>query len=117
MPTTRRTRKRRRVEQRVTSEVLNFLGLANRAGAVVKGAEAVRQAARRGEALLVLYAGDASERQKEKVLRSLGGQGVPHREIANRVSLGAAVGKGSLTAVAITDASFAAEIQRRLTSH
>ena len=96
-----------------TPEDLSFLGLANRAGAVERGTEAARQAVRRGEAYLVLIARDSSEQQKRKVLKPLEGQGVPFLEIADREALGAAVGRGSLTAVAVTDASFASELERR----
>lgn len=96
-----------------TPEDLSFLGLANRAGAVERGTEAARQALRRGEACLVLVARDSSEQQKQKVIKLSRAQGVPNVEIADRAALGAAVGRGPLTAVAVTDASFASELERR----
>jgi ribosomal protein L7Ae-like RNA K-turn-binding protein len=99
-----------------TPEDLSFLGLAHRAGAVERGTEAARQALRNGEAFLVLIARDASEKQKEKVLKPLRGKGVPYLEIADREALGMAVGRGPLTALAVTDASFASEMERRYSS-
>jgi hypothetical protein len=50
---------------------MQLLGLARRAGGVATGTEAVRDAVRRGQARLVLLAGDASPVQLDKVEKAL----------------------------------------------
>lgn len=99
-----------------TDEDLSLLGLAARAGAVARGTEAARLAVDRGKAFLVLIARDGSEQQKQKILGPVARHGVPYLEISERASLGAAVGRGPLTAIAVTDASFASEIEQRNSS-
>jgi len=99
-----------------TSEALEapglsgLLGLARRAGYVVAGAAATRDAVRTGRALLVVIAEDAAPGQAEKVEKLLRHGRVPVRRLATRAALGAAVGQPPLTAVALTDQGFAARI-------
>ncbi|MEQ8328961.1 MAG: ribosomal L7Ae/L30e/S12e/Gadd45 family protein [Longimicrobiales bacterium] len=96
------------------AEALRLMGLARRAGAVATGSEATRRAIRSGEARLVLTADDASRLQLEKIERELRNQAVPRVILGDRATLGAAVGRGPTTAVAVTGASFAAELCKRL---
>lgn len=98
------------------SEVLSLLGLAARAGAVAMGTDATRRTARRGEARVVILAGDAAHGQRRKVLNLIRHKSVPHATLADRASLGAAVGGAPLSAVAVTSASFAEHVLRRLPS-
>jgi ribosomal protein L7Ae-like RNA K-turn-binding protein len=86
------------------------LGLARRAGGVVTGTEAVREALREGRARLVLSAQDASPSQLEKLRRTLAGHPAPHVEWGTREELGAAVGRESLASVAVTHAALAASL-------
>lgn len=97
-------------------EALSLLGLARRAGAVRIGAEATGVALRKGTARFVLLAGDASEVQKEKILRVLRHRDVPSYGIRSGDALGAALGEGPLTAVAVTDAGFAERLDRLLSA-
>ena len=87
-----------------------LLGLARRAGGVVTGTEAVREALRDGKARLVLLAQDASPTQLEKVRRTLAGHPAPHLEWGTREQLGAAVGRESLASVAVTHPELAASM-------
>ena len=96
------------------TEVLQLLGLARRAGAVAPGVEAARRAIRLGEARLVLMAGDASSVQLDKIRKSLNDRPIPQGTLGDRATLGAAVGQGPLSAVAVTAASFAEQLQQRL---
>ena len=96
------------------AEALALLGIAQRAGAVVKGTDATRRALRKGEVWLVVLAEDGSETQRGKVLPLAGARGVPWRTLGDRVELGAAVGSGPLTAVGVTGPGFAKELQERL---
>lgn len=95
-------------------EALRLLGLARRAGAVAPGTDLARRAVRAGEARLILMAGDASEAQLEKVRTVLRSRPVPSATLADRSTLGAAVGRGPVSAVAVTAPSLAEAIQRKL---
>ncbi|MFC1660624.1 L7Ae/L30e/S12e/Gadd45 family ribosomal protein [Gemmatimonadota bacterium] len=96
------------------AEALALLGLAQRAGAVVKGIDGTRRCLRKGEARLVLLAQDGSESQRRKVAPLAEARGVPWRFLGNQVELGAALGSGPLTAVAVTRRKLVDELLARL---
>ncbi len=91
-------------------EAFRLLGLARRAGAVAPGTDATRAAVRKGEARLVLMAGDASGVQLKKIEKAMGDEPIPQVILGDRATLGAAIGKGPITAIAVTDGSLAARI-------
>jgi len=93
---------------------LRLLGLAARAGAILPGTERVREAARAGDARLVIVAGDASGNTRDKLIPLLQARGVPHALAYDRSRLGEAVGRGPLGAIAVLDASFAARLGQLL---
>jgi ribosomal protein L7Ae-like RNA K-turn-binding protein len=95
-------------------EAFRLLGLARRAGSVAPGTDAARRAARGGEARLILMACDASTVQAEKVLRIIKNRPIPWGILGDRASLGVAVGRGPVSAVAVTAESFAGALQRLL---
>ena len=95
-------------------EVFRLLGLARRAGAVAPGADAARRAIRRGEARLVLMAGDASGVQLDKIRKELSNRPIPQIIVGDRATLGAAIGKAPVTAVAVTVESLAARLLQDL---
>ena len=101
------------MESRTTS-ALRLLGLARRAGAVAPGTDAVRRAIREGEAQLVLIAGDASSTQVDKVRTTMHDRTIPQVILGDRNTLGAALGLGPLTAVAVTSESLAQQLAREL---
>ncbi len=96
------------------AEVFRLLGLARRAGAVAPGTDAARRAARAGEARLILMAGDASPAQLDKIRRLVENRSIPRAVLGDRATLGAAVGAGPVSAVAVTVATFAEELRRKL---
>jgi ribosomal protein L7Ae-like RNA K-turn-binding protein len=96
------------------AEALALLGLAQRAGAVVKGTQATRRSIRAGEVRLIVVAEDGSETQTKKVLPLARSQGVPWRSLGGRGDLGKAVGSGPLTMVGVTDPAFAKAFQERV---
>jgi ribosomal protein L7Ae-like RNA K-turn-binding protein len=96
------------------AKALALLGIAQRAGAVVKGTDATRRALRKGEARLVVLAGDGSETQKNKVLPLARAKGVHCGTLGDRAELGAAIGSGPLTVVGVTQASFAKALRAQL---
>jgi len=90
------------------------LGLAQRAGVVVAGTDAVRHAVRKGHARLVVMAGDASDVQLDKIRSALRNPPIPWATLGDRATLGGAVGRDPVSAIAVTAASFAEQIQRKL---
>ena len=99
---------------RGAEEALRLLGLARRAGSVAPGTDAARRAARAGEARLILMAGDASSVQLQKVQKVLKNRPIPWGTLGDRATLGAAVGLGPVSAVAVTADSFAEALRRAL---
>jgi len=87
--------------------VFSLLGLARRAGRVASGTDATRRAIRQGEARLVLLAGDASSVQKDKVVKAIKQHPIPHAVLGDRTTLGTAIGRAPVSAVAVTDESLA----------
>lgn len=79
----------------------------------MKGIEGTRRAIRAGEASLVILAEDGSETQRKKVVPLAAAGGVPQTVLGTRVDLGAALGGGPLTAVAVTGRRFAEELLER----
>jgi len=96
------------------SEVLALLGLAQRAGAVARGSGATRRAILKGEARLVVFARDASAVQVDKILKTMRDRPLRKGYVPSRSSLGAALGAGPLSAIAVTNASFANQVFRAL---
>ncbi|HEV2146777.1 MAG TPA: ribosomal L7Ae/L30e/S12e/Gadd45 family protein [Longimicrobiaceae bacterium] len=87
--------------------LLDLLGLAARAGAVVTGTDTVRRGIRDGEVAHVILAADASQTQQQKLVPLLEVRGVPYRVLLDRERLGAALGKGAVSAVGLTNRGFA----------
>jgi len=94
--------------------VLRLLGLARRAGSLVAGSEAVKGAARSGSLRAVVFARDASTNAVHRIEPSLLRQGVRSSACGDRAALGAALGKGPIAVVGITDAALARTVLDRL---
>ncbi len=95
-------------------ELPGVLGLAHRAGQVVRGTDSVRRALRDGQLHLVLLARDAASAQRSKLTGLISGSETPTRVVGTRVELGVAVGAGPLSAVGVTDRGFAEKIDKAL---
>lgn len=87
--------------------LLSLLGLAARARATVTGTGAARAAVREGKAAAVLLAADASPTQSRKLVPLLRARGTPFAVRMSQVELGSALGRGPVTAVAVTDPNLA----------
>ena len=96
------------------TDALALVGLARRAGAVVTGTGAVRDAVRSGSARLVLLAEDAAAGQVGKVANLLRHREVPHRVWGKQEELGRATGSASLSAIAIMDDGLAGRLLEEL---
>lgn len=103
------------METRTTrTEFLGLLGLARRAGSVVTGTGAVREAVRADTARLVLFAEDAAAGQVDKVANLLRHRTVPWTTWGTQEELGRAVGSAPLSALAIMDDGFARQLRLEL---
>jgi len=87
--------------------LLDLLGLAARARAVVHGTGATRQGVRDGEVAGVLIAADSSPTQTKKLVPLLEARGVPYAACLTRAEIGAAMGQGPVSALGIKDRNFA----------
>jgi ribosomal protein L7Ae-like RNA K-turn-binding protein len=87
-------------------QLLSLLGLASRAGRVVSGTDSVRQGVRDGDVGLVLLAADASPTQHAKLIPLLEARQVRSHRLLSRDELGAAIGRGPVAAVGLTDPNF-----------
>lgn len=96
------------------TDVLGILGLARRAGSVVTGTGAVRDAVRADTARFVLLAGDAAPGQVGKVANLLRHRTVPWTTWGTREELGRAVGAAPLSAIAIMNDGFARRLHQEL---
>ncbi|HEU0015905.1 MAG TPA: ribosomal L7Ae/L30e/S12e/Gadd45 family protein [Longimicrobium sp.] len=90
--------------------LLNLLGLAARARALVHGTDAARNAARDGKLAGAVVAADASPTQARKLVPLLEARGIPFAVCLTRDDLGGAIGKGAVSAVGIVDRNFAGRL-------
>lgn len=93
--------------ERSLRRLLELLGLAARARAIVTGTDAVRRAVRDGEVARVLLATDAAPGQAGKLTPLLEARQVPFHFLTTRDVLGAAVGRGPVSALGLTNQNFA----------
>jgi ribosomal protein L7Ae-like RNA K-turn-binding protein len=89
------------------ARLASLLGLAQKAGKLVSGEEAVEHAVRSGKARLVLVAGDASDNTKKSYRDLSSYYQVACYEGLSKDEFGHATGKPPRAALAVTDAGFA----------
>jgi len=90
--------------------LLSLLGLAARARALALGTDMVRGAAREGKLGAVILAEDASPTQARKLVPLLEARAIPFVVCSTQAELGAALGRGPVSAVGLNDPSFARRI-------
>ncbi len=91
-----------------------MIGLGLRAGKVVIGTGSVRRELQRGGLVLVIVAGDASQRTGEKVVRLAKAKRVPVVIGPDASELGADLGRGSVQAVGVKDRHLASGVRQKL---
>ncbi len=89
------------------SKAFGCLGLCARAGKTASGEFQTENAIKSGRACLVLIAGDASENTKKHFRDMCGFAEIPFLIIADRESLGRAIGKEFRASCAVTDENLA----------
>ena len=101
---------------RTLSKALSLAGLAARAGRIVSGEFASEKSIKSGKAQLVLVAEDASANTRKKFADSCRFYEVPIWFLADRESLGKAVGKDFRATVVIEDAGLAKAVLQAIES-
>lgn len=95
-------------------DALQALGLARRAGAAAIGTRAVREAARAGRLQAVLLARDAAPGARRRLGTAARAPGIRLAVLGDRAALGAAVGRGPVAVVGVTDPGLAERVTSRL---
>lgn len=93
------------------SEIMGLIGLAQKAGRLVSGAELCEKAVRTGAAKLLLLDEDTKENTTAKIARACAAAGTPLYRVPK---LGRAIGKGGRMTCAVMDQGFADAIQKKL---
>ncbi len=91
----------------VDKQLLSLISLCKRAGHLKTGEYVVETALRKGEAQLVLIAGDASDNTKKKFVNKSFFYKVPCFVYGDSETLSKAIGSQNRKSVAITDKGFA----------
>lgn len=96
----------------MTDKVLSMIGLATKAGKVVSGEFSVETAVKKGKAVLVIVASDASDNTK-KSFKNMGAYyHVPVYIYGTKESLGLCTGRDYRASLAILDAGFGKTITK-----
>lgn len=90
----------------MNSSSYQLLGLAYRAKKILTG-ETAMEAVKNKEAKLVVYASDASEKTKKRILEKCRFYEIDTIEVEDSVQISSAIGKVNCVMVAITDSGFA----------
>jgi len=94
---------------------LALLGMAKKAGKLAVGGDAAATAARRGEALLIITASDASEGSIRRAKMNAEANGVDYRPVPfTMFELGTTAGRGSPGTIAFLDKGLADGFKKRL---
>ncbi len=88
------------------------LSLAQKAGKLASGDFAVKSSLKKGEAKLLVLAGDAAANSKKDLLYLAGNNGIPVLEALTRDELGQAIGKAKRTAITVLDPGFVKMIEK-----
>lgn len=97
-----------------TAKLLSLLGLAQKAGKLVSGEQAVEIAVRGGKAKLLIMAADCSANTKKSYTNMAAYYNVPLYETLTREDLGACIGKHHRAAIVVTDAGFSQALGKLL---
>lgn len=97
-----------------TSDALNFLGIARRAGKTAIGDVAATQLIRSGKAKIAILCAGASRNARDRYERMAAAHGVPLLLAEPEDALSQAVGKTGTRIVAVSDAGFASRLSQML---
>ncbi|MBS3872671.1 MAG: ribosomal L7Ae/L30e/S12e/Gadd45 family protein [Firmicutes bacterium] len=95
----------------MSDKFLQFLGLAQRAGAVVSGTMACTEALKKGKVSLLVVAEDTEPKSAALYRQMAESKSIPYLTIFSQAALGHAIGKSRRALVVINDANFARRLQ------
>lgn len=98
------------VAQVLRRRVLNLIGIARKAGAIVSGSHTVLQALGKPDASLLIVATDAAEGTANKILNKARGCKIPFFKMFDKQTIGAAVGRDERSHLVLTNKQFARNI-------
>lgn len=96
------------------NKALSLIGLATKAGKTASGEFSTEKAVKCGKGYLVIVAGDASANTQKKFRNMCEFYEVPMYVLADKESLGRAMGKEFRASLAVLDANFSAAIEKAL---
>lgn len=96
------------------NKVLSLLGIAMKGRRLVSGETQTLEAIRKGSAMLVIIAEDASDNTRKLFVDKSGYYHVPVVSFGTKESLGGAIGKELRSAVGVCDAGLADAIMKQL---
>jgi len=98
----------------MNKEILNFVGLMNRAGALLAGTESVINGVRQQKVKFVLIDSQVSENTLKKVTDKCRYYHVPYIKLDEGLDLGLAIGKNNRKVVGIRNEEFVKALQKKL---
>lgn len=96
----------------MTDKVLSMIGLAAKAGKIAGGEFSVETAVKKGKAVLVIIASDASDNTKKSFQNMCAYRHVPFYIYGTKESLGQFSGQGYRASLAVVDAGFGKTIMK-----
>ena len=91
-----------------------MISLANKAGKLVSGEDAVRNSIRSSKAKLVLLAEDASDNTKKRFINSAAFYNIALVTWGSKEELGSSIGKSERSVIGITDEGFSKSLKEKL---
>jgi len=98
----------------MSKDVLNFIGLMNRAGALITGTDLVLNGVRSGKVKMVLIDALISENTFKKIMDKCKFYNVPYIKVATGIDLGLAIGNSSRKVIGIIDSNFVKALKEKL---
>ena len=98
----------------MNKDTLKFIGLMNRAGALITGTDLVLNGVRSGKVKLVLVDGAVSCNTFKKITDKCKFYNVSYIEVATGINLGLAIGSSNRKVIGITDLNFARALKEKI---
>ncbi len=96
------------------NKVYSFLGLAQRAGKLVSGEQAVESEVRKGRVIFMIIASNASKNTRTKFMSLAHNYNIKCQIYGNKEELGTAIGKSRRAVIGIVDRNFANMIRTHI---
>ena len=98
----------------MNKNTLNFIGLMNRAGALITGTDLVLNGVRSGKVKMVLIDDSVSDNTLKKITDKCKFYNVSYIKIATGIDLGLAIGNSNRKVIGIADPNFVRALKEKL---